>query len=90
MQLNLYTVYDSKAQAYLPPFCSPNDATAIRTFETAVSQEDHDFGRHAEDYSLWSIAMFDQEKGHLDPKTLTCISQAHEIRAYLNAQPGAQ
>ncbi len=88
MLVKLYCVHDSKAKAYLQPFCSPNDATAIRTFETAISREDHDFNLHAEDYSLWYLGTFDQEKAHLVADPINCIAQAHEIRAFLDAPPG--
>jgi len=81
MELHLYTIYDAKAGAYLPPFTSLNDATAIREFETAISQQDHDFNRHSEDYSLWTVATFNQAKAELVTLKHLCIAQAHELLA---------
>lgn len=83
MLISLYTIYDSKAGSYLPPFTSVNHATALRSFESAIQQEDHDFNRHAEDYSLWSLGDFDQDKAELKPTKLLCIGQAHEILSNL-------
>lgn len=91
MLVNLYSVFDQKAEAYLPPFCSQNDATATRQFSNAVSLEDHDFHNHAEDYSLWIIGTFDQAKGLLikqDNALHTCIAYAHELLAHLENTKG--
>jgi len=83
MEIGLYTIFDSKAGAYLPPFTSQNDATALRQFETAISQSDHDFNRHAEDYSLWTVATFDQKTAEITTLKHLCVGQAHEILANL-------
>jgi len=86
MRISLYTIFDSKAGAYLPPFTSVNDATALRSFESAIQQEDHDFNRHAEDYSLWTIGTFDQDKGELRVQKLLCIGQALQLLANLQRE----
>lgn len=81
MELELYAVYDSKLGAYLAPFATANHMTAIRQFDTAVSQEGHDFNIHAEDYSLWHLAKYAAESGEIIPAKKVCISQAHELLA---------
>ncbi len=83
MELELYAVYDSKLGGYLAPFSTSNHMTAVRQFETAVANEEHDFHIHAEDYSLWHLAKYDTESGEIKPATKVCISQAHEILANL-------
>ncbi len=59
-RLSIFTVFDSKAKAYLQPFFSVNTETAQREFKTAVNGEGQ-FNNFAEDYSLYLLGMFDQE-----------------------------
>jgi len=61
------SVYDSKAAAYLQPFFAPTRAVAIRSFAAACLQEDHQFRRHAEDYTLFCLAEFDEFTGQVFP-----------------------
>lgn len=61
--MNIYTIYDSKAEAYIQPFFCKNNGVAIRLFQTAALDEQHDFHRHAADYTLFNIAMWDETKG---------------------------
>lgn len=61
-RLEIFTIYDSKAQAYLQPFFSLNAETAQREFTKAVNGEGN-FSQFAEDYSLHLLGLFDQEEG---------------------------
>lgn len=81
----LFCVYDEKAEMYLPPFTAMNRAVAHRIFESAVMQEGHDFNRHADDYSLWEIGKFDQDKGLVtsDGKHHNVVN-AHHLMAKFN------
>lgn len=65
--MKLFTVYDSKAELYLPPFNSQTTNTALRAFESASNQEGHDFNIYAADYTLFEIGEFDQDLGELQP-----------------------
>lgn len=67
MILKVFSVYDSKAEAYLPPFVSQNRAVAIRSFTAAAQDSNHNFCRHAADYTLFEIAEFDDVAGQLTP-----------------------
>jgi len=58
---NVFTVYDAKAEAYLPPFILPKISMAKRTFSDCVNSNDHQFGAHPEDYTLFTIGTFDDE-----------------------------
>lgn len=53
-------VYDSKAEAFLPPIFSETAATAIRSFVTAVAQEGHNFSLYAEDYTLMKLGEWNE------------------------------
>ncbi len=66
MILNAFTVYDSKAEAYLPPFFTTTPALAMRSFAAAANSEGHDFQNYAADYNLFQIGTFDDSTGRLD------------------------
>lgn len=63
MLLSVFSVFDSKAQAYLQPFHAQNGAVASRMVADAVQAPDHMFSKHAADYTLFQIATFDDESG---------------------------
>lgn len=51
----IFTVYDEKAEAYLPPFFVPTKGIATRAFKDCVNSPDHQFGKHPADYSLFYL-----------------------------------
>lgn len=63
----VYSVYDSKAKAYLPPFYATNAAVAGRMIQDAVSDPTHLFAKHAADYTLLEVADFDDDTGIFTP-----------------------
>jgi len=62
----MFTIYDEKAEAYLPPFFLPTREMAIRTFSDCVNSNDHQFGAHPHDYTLFALGEFDNETATLD------------------------
>lgn len=65
--LKAFSIFDTKAEAFLTPFFSPNAATAIRTFETAVNDPSTDFNRYASDYHLFEVGAWSAATGDLTP-----------------------
>lgn len=63
MHKKIVTVYDSKAQAYLNPMVFRSTGDAIRAFGDLCSNSEHDFHRHAEDYTLFEIGEWDEFTG---------------------------
>ncbi len=61
-RLTIFSIFDSKAQAYLQPFFSNNVETAKREFATAVNGEGQ-FNKYTEDYSMFLLGTFDQDDG---------------------------
>lgn len=57
----LYTVYDEKADAFLPPFFVPTHGLALRAFKDCVNSKDHQFGKHPADYSLFYLGDWDDD-----------------------------
>lgn len=65
--LKIFSVYDSKAEAFVQPFFSPATGTAIRSFATACNDENTDIHRYAGDYTLFEIGEFDPSTGKITP-----------------------
>lgn len=62
----MFTIYDSKAEAYLPPFVMHQEGMAIRVFSDCVNDTKHQFGLNPQDYTLFRIGMFNDLKGRVD------------------------
>jgi hypothetical protein len=58
----IFTVYDQKAAAYLPPFYMHRTEMALRVFSDCINSNDHQFGKHPADYSIFELGTFDDEK----------------------------
>ncbi len=63
MILKIYSVFDSKAEAFLQPFYQTTTGLAIRAFETAANEEGHNFQKYAGDYTLFELGEFEQDTG---------------------------
>lgn len=72
MILKVFTVYDSKAEAYLPPFMMHTKAQAIRAFCDTVNSPDSVFAKHPEDYTLFEIASFDDSIAEYEMLSVKC------------------
>lgn len=70
----LFTVWDAKAEFWLYPFASDATGLAVRSFETCVNDEKHEFNRYASDYTLFEIGEWDQ---------LTCYFHIYEVKINL-------
>lgn len=70
MMWPVYSVFDSKVRAFLTPFFTHTDESAIRALSDVVEGsegERHQFARHPEDFSLYRIGAFDDAAGVLEP-----------------------
>jgi hypothetical protein len=61
----VFSIRDSAADAYLPPFILPKSEMAKRIFGQCVNSDDHQFAKSPEDYTLFEIGTFDDELGQL-------------------------
>lgn len=68
MQLNCYSIYDSKAEAFVQPFFSPTNGMAIRSFTSAANDPNTDIHRYAGDYTLFLIGSFEPTNAKLEPE----------------------
>lgn len=60
MILKMFTVFDSKAAAYLPPFFTQTTGTALRSFESECNNPESSFYKYPGDYALFELGSFDQ------------------------------
>lgn len=67
MTIKIFSIFDSKAEAYLQPFFSQTTATGIRAFASAVNDSSQPMNHHPADYYLFEIAEWDQVKGRILP-----------------------
>lgn len=73
MKLKMFAIFDSKAEAYIPPFFCPAVGQATRSFSDAVNSNSHQFGKHPYDFTLFLLGEFDDHTGIVDwvpPKSL--------------------
>lgn len=73
MILQMFTVFDSKAEAYLPPFTTAARGQAVRSFSDTCNDPEHVFNKHPEDYTLFALGEFDDTTAEFDP-LLTPVS----------------
>lgn len=59
MLLRLFTVYDEKAECYLPPFTFKTRGEAVRAFTESCTDINHQFFKHAADYTLFALGEYD-------------------------------
>jgi hypothetical protein len=59
MVQKIFTIYDSKAEAYLSPFFMSAKGQALRAFGDSVNDPNHQFNKHAEDFTLFELGEYD-------------------------------
>lgn len=83
----IYTVYDEKAEAFLPPFFVPNRGIAIRAFSDCVNSKDHQFGKHPADYTLFYLGDWDDNTAEFDLTARKSLGNGVEYRQAELKQP---
>ena len=61
MKLEIFTIYDAKAESYTTPFFQPKFGIAERLFSDEVNNPESNLHKHPEDYTLFNIGTFDQD-----------------------------
>jgi len=73
MEHKMFSIYDNKAQAYLPPFILPRLEMAMRTFADCVNAKDHKFSLHPGDYTLVELGDFDDNTATIKSHTVAIV-----------------
>lgn len=82
MLVNIYAIYDDAAKAYMQPFFSATDGLAIRAVQKAVDDQNSDFHKHAQDYSLFGIGKFDDSKGTISRQNPSLVISLQQLKEY--------
>lgn len=78
----VFAVYDDKAALYIRPFMFGNKAEGIRAFATSAADKTHPFHIHAEDYTLFAIATYDDQTAlYTCENTPVSLGKAIEYKA---------
>lgn len=64
---SVFSVFDAKAEAFLPPFVLPKTEMAQRVFSDCVNSNDHQFSKHPDDYTLFHLGTWSDEDGLFTP-----------------------
>lgn len=64
MTFGVYAIRDVKV-GFQSISVQPNDATAVRGFESTVLQSDSVLFTHSEDFALYKLGEFDADTGHV-------------------------
>ena len=69
MKLNIYSIYDDTAKAYMQPFFLHNHGLAVRAFTDQVNSEStNPLSNHPEQFTLYYVGEFDDQTGNLNLK----------------------
>lgn len=63
MKLFAYSIYDSKAEAYLRPFYAPSKGLALRSVLAALEDPNHDLRKYPGDFTLFELGEWDDSTG---------------------------
>jgi len=59
MLLTIFSVYDSKVSAFMPPFFMRNKGEAIRAFVQIATSGDNNIVKYPADFTLFQLGTFD-------------------------------
>jgi len=65
MKFRIYSVFDDKAECFMPPFNQSTEGIALRVFSDACRQPDHPFQLNTADYHLYDLGEYDDQTGKI-------------------------
>lgn len=66
MKLETYSVFDKAIDCFLPPFYVRTKQEALRSLLDAARNPEHQFSRHPEDYRLYKLGLYNEERGQFE------------------------
>lgn len=66
MIMKVFGIYDSKAEAYLPPFMMKSKGEAIRALTNHINDREHNFCKYAEDFTLFELGSWNDSNAMYD------------------------
>lgn len=79
MILQMFSIFDSKAEAYQTPYYVLNEALAVRPVQDAANNGEHPIGRNPADYTLFHVGAFDDEQCEITPIVKKVICNCLEL-----------
>lgn len=74
MRHKIYSIFDSKAEAFATPFFMPTLGMATRAFTEECSNPNSQLLKHPEDFTLFELGEYDDSIGllvpHATPKSI--------------------
>lgn len=81
MIYKIFSVWDSKTEAYMQPFFSPTIGSGIRAFTDAAADPNSMIHKHAADFQLHCIGQFDDATGTLIDQNSQALGTAGDYAA---------
>lgn len=85
MILNMYVIFDTKAQIYNKPFYFVNQDIAIRACQDLIDAQDNDIAKNPEDFSLFCIGSYDDTDA-----TIELLEAKHHVLSFHELKPRQQ
>lgn len=63
MIYSMFSVQDSKAGRFFPPYPAPNAGVGLRDFQDALRNSNSPMAKHPEDYALFEVGTWDDQLG---------------------------
>ena len=81
MKYGVYSVYDTATAMYLRPFYFQTDGQALRFFQDVSVSAESEIAKHPEDYTLFKLGEFDDNKGSFQGEHPKSLATALEMVA---------
>lgn len=65
--MKIFSIFDSKAEAFLRPFFAETPGLAERAVLQACVDPNHEFHKYGGDFNLFYIGKFDEQMGRVSP-----------------------
>lgn len=65
MKYKIFSIYDSKTEAYMQPFFSPTKGHAIRMWQDTISDKNSQFAKHPADFTLFEIGEYNDHNAQV-------------------------
>ncbi len=94
MKLEIFSMFDHKAEAFIPPFYLPNIQMALRTVRDTGKDLSHMFGKHPMEYSLYHLGTWTDHNAEFElhemAKTLGLVGTIVEEYDVRSIVPGVK
>lgn len=66
MLMKVFSIYDSKVEAYMKPFFDQTKGSAIRAVTEAVNDSSTTFSKYPADFTLFELGTYDDSSAQFD------------------------